>query len=131
MMIVLLIQGCYSAPNCWGLVGKFKLTYTKLSGNCVDIPVVGTFLPAHYFEKPGEYNCFNVWDNPNDECLAILKYGCTYPEDIGRWEWTLVFNYDTYAEHVTAEATAKWFDVQGVLKEICEYSIEGERLNER
>ena len=130
ILFVLLLSACDRAPNCWGLVGEYKLVYTRLSGNCIDIPNVGTFLPAHYFPKPYDTNCTNEWKNPNDQCIAVLKYGCDYPEDLGRWEWSIVFQYDTYAENVTGDATARWFDVQGVLKETCTYSIEGERIDD-
>jgi len=126
IMLYAVLDGCYYTPDCQPMIGRYKMVYTLIEGNCVTIEDRTISFPPKY---RGE-DCFSEWSDNYQECVAVIHYGCPYPGDLGSWEWSGVFTNTQWSDTADGEFTARWFDLQGVVKEICKYTVRLERIND-
>jgi len=123
LFVLLFLGGCYHTPTCQPMIGEYKMVYTPVEGNCVAIEDRHISFPPTYRNE----DCFTDWSDDYDNCVAVLKYGCPYPEELGSWEWTGVLYNTRWSDTAEGEFTARWFDMKGVVKETCKYTVKMER----
>lgn len=126
LLVSIILSGCYHTPTCQPMIGQYTMVYTQTEGdNCADIETRTVFFPPTYRQE----DCYTEWSDDYDNCTAVLRYGCPYPDDLGSWEWVGSITNTRWSDTAEGEFTARWFDMQGVVKDTCKYTVKMERVN--